>query len=111
MFHFKQFSGTTMLYCSANSLRKPSSSRNRFAFTAHPVSSPRAAAWAFNDTAPVIDGDWFSGLLDIPLSLTNPGIAATAVTPAACLIHSLRVIIISVSPSHIDSNHIQHWYA
>jgi hypothetical protein len=44
-------------------------------------------------------------------SLTgNFGIAATAVTPAACLIHSRRVII-STSPPPIDSNGIQHWYA
>src|SRR5467141_5327873 len=110
MFHFKQFSGTTMLYWSANNLRKSSSSRSRFAFTAHPVGRPRAAAWAFNDPPPVIDGGWFSGVLARLLPLTNPGIAATAVTPAAFLIHSLRVTI-SVSPPPIDSNHIQHWYA
>jgi hypothetical protein len=99
-----------MLYCSASSLRNPSSSRNRAAFTAHPVNNPRAAAWAFNEPDPAIAGrPWFAASAT-PLCLSNPGIAATAVTPAACFIHALRVSI-PVSPSCVDNNHIQHWYA
>src|ERR1700692_779739 len=110
MFHFRQFSGTTMLYCFASRLRKPSSSRNSFAFTAHPVSRPLAAACAFSDPAPVIASPLFADVCATLPPLNNPGIAATAVTPADCLTHSLRVIL-SVAPPPDDSNHIQHWYA